>query len=436
MTKHFNNFSKRGWLAFLAFNACFLVLLGATCFAADWPAWRGPQRDGHVPPGSAVPKSLPSELQPVWRIKVGDGFASPIVAGGKVFYLDTQENKEMLHALERDTGHELWRAPIDDAFKDFQSPAGPRCTPLVDGDRVYALSCKGELRCLAVADGKPQWRVSFTKDFHAEVPAERGMMQGAHRHGNTGSPWVEDQRLIAFVGDTNGAGIVCFDKRSGAVLWKSQNDRAGNAPPVVSRIAGDKTRQVIAFTVEGLIGLDVKSGELLWRMPLFSTYGRHVTTPVIVGNIILVASHERGMVGVEVTLDSAAKKWNARIKWDSKAFTMNFSSPVAVGEYLYGLGPDKNIFCVEANTGKPMWSKQGYTPKVAENSHAALLVMGKNLLLLTDTGELVFFAATPAEFKELSRVQVCGANWCNPAYADGKLFLRDAHELMCLNLLP
>lgn len=83
-----------------------------------------------------------------------------------------------------------------------------------------------------------------------------------------------------------------------------------------------------------------------------------------------------------------------------------------------------------------MWSKQGYTPKVAENSHAALLSLGKNLLLLTDAGELVLFAANPAEFKELGRVQVCGANWCNPAYADGKLYLRDARELTCVQLLP
>ena len=436
MTTHLSNFSRPGRSAFRTSHACFLLLLAANCFAADWPGWRGPQRDGHVPAGVAVPKSLPRELRPIWRIKVGDGFASPVVAGGKVFYLDTRENKETLHALERDTGHELWQSPIDDAFKDFQSPAGPRCTPLVDGDRVYALSGKGELRCLTVADGQLKWRTNFTKDFHADNPVERGMMQGAHRHGHTGSPWVEDQRLLAFVGDTNGAGIVCFDKQTGAVRWQSQNDRAGNAPPITARIAGGGPKQVIAFTVEGLIGLNLQDGELLWRVPLFSTYGRHVTTPVIVGNVITVASHERGMVGVEVTHAPATKKWNARIKWDAKACTMNFSSPIAVGEYLYGLGPDKNLFCVDAKTGKSMWSKQGYTPTVAENSHAALLAMGKNLLLLTDTGELVLFAANPKEFTELGRVQVCGANWCNPAYADGKLFLRDARELICVNLLP
>lgn len=369
-------------------------------------------------------------------MKIGDGLASPVVAGDKVFYLDHQDGKDTLHAIDRITGRELWRSPIDDVHKDSQSSPGPRCTPLVDGDRVYAQSTKGELRCLAVADGKLKWRLNFTQDFGAIFFGERGMAQGAHRHGYTGSPWVDQQRLVVTVGDTNGAGIACLDKLTGKVLWKSQNDRAGNAAPITAMIGGDEPKQVIAFTVEGLIGLNLLNGELLWRVPLTSTYGRHVTTPVVVGNVVMVASHQRGMIGAEITREPATGKWNAAIKWDSKDFTMNFSSPVAVAGYLYGLGPEKNLFCVEAKTGKQMWSKDGYTTSAAEKSHVAFLAMGKNLLLLTDVGELVLFAANPAEFKELGRVQVCGANWCNPAYADGKLFLRDARELICVELIP
>ncbi|NOS68719.1 MAG: PQQ-binding-like beta-propeller repeat protein [Verrucomicrobia bacterium] len=422
-----------------------MILLCANCFAADWPGWRGPLRDGHVPPGVVVPETLPREPRIVWRLKIGDGLASPVVAGNKVFYLDNQENQEMLHALDQSTGRELWRSAIDDLHKDSQSAPGPRCTPLVDGDRIYAQSTKGELRCLNVTDGQVKWRLNFTRDFGAIFFGERGLAQGAHRHGYTGSPWVDNQRLLVTVGDTNGAGIACLDKQTGAVLWKSQNDRAGNAAPITALIGGVQPKQVVAFTVEGLIGLNLENGELLWRVPLSSTYGRHVTTPVVVGNVVIVASHQRGMIGAEITREAAAgnstnaatsTKWNASIKWDSKDFTMNFSSPVAVGEYLYGLGPEKNLFCLEAKTGKSMWSREGYMKSSAEKAHAAFLAMGKNVLLLTDAGELVLFAANPSELKELGRVQVCGANWCNPAYADGKLFLRDARELLCVELLP
>jgi len=248
---------------------------------------------------------------------------------------------------------------------------------------------------------------------------------------------VDQERLLVTVGDTNGAGIVCFDRQTGAVRWQSQNDRAGNAAPITAGIAGSEPRQVVAFTVEGLIGLNLQNGELLWRVPLSSTYGRHVTTPVVVGNIVMVASHQRGMIGAEISPDAAtAPKWKATVKWESKEATMNFASPVAVGEYLYGLGPDKNLFCLEANTGKLMWSQEGYTASPPEKAHASFLALGKNLLVLTDVGELVLFAADPAAFKALGRTQVCGANWCNPAYADGQLFVRDARELICVELLP
>ncbi len=430
-----NFFPACHWLRRAAATS-WLVLLSATSFASDWPGWRGPQRDGHVPAGVAVPETLPREPRSVWRLKIGDGLASPVVSGGKVFYLDNQENKETLHALDGKSGNELWRTPIDEVFKDSQYAPGPRCTPLVDGDRIYAQSSKGELRCLDVADGKIKWSMCFTQDFQAFFYGERGQAQGGHRHGFTGSPWVDQQRLLLTVGDTNGAGIVCLDKQTGKVLWKSQNDRAGNAAPITALIGGVEPKQVVAFTVEGLIGLNLQNGDLLWRLPLTSTYGRHVSTPVLVGNVVIVGSHMRGTIGAELTRDAGSGKWNVAVKWESKDHTLNFSSPVAVGEYLYGLGPTKNIFCLEAKTGKEMWSKTGLTSTSAEKAHAAFVVVGKNVLLLTDTGELILFAASAAEFKELGRAQVCGANWCNPAYADGKLFLRDAKELVCVELLP
>ena len=119
---------------------------------------------------------------------------------------------------------------------------------------------------------------------------------------------------------------------------------------------------------------------------------------------------------------------------------MNFSSPVAVGNYLYGLGPAKNLVCVDISSGKATWSKDGYFTTSADKAHAAFIVMGKNILTLTDGGQLALFAADPKEFRETGRAQVCGLNWCNPAYADGRLYLRDgikgAGELMCVELMP
>lgn len=413
-----------------------LFFVTAIASATDWPGWRGPARDGHAPADSKALETLPREPRARWRLKIGTGLASPIVAGGNVFYLDNQSDKETAHALDRETGRELWQTPVDDVFSDSQYAPGPRCTPLVDGDRLYAQSSKGLLRCLNVADGKQLWSLNYTQDFNSVFIGERGAAQGGHRHGFTASPWVDGSRLILAVGDTNGASVVCVAKETGKVLWKSQSDRVANAAPITALVGGVKPKQVIAFTVEGLIGLNLETGDLLWRVPLTSTFGRHVSTPTVVGNVVMVGSHMRGTIGAALTLDAAATTWSASVQWESKECTLNFASPVAVGDCLYGLGMTKNVFCLEAKTGKVMWSKTGLISTSAEKAHAGFVVVGKNILMLTDTGEVILFAADPKEFRELGRAQVCGANWCNPAYADGKLFVRDARELVCVELLP
>lgn len=413
---------------------CLVCAHGAA--AADWPGWRGSLRDGHSPVGGPALEALPAEPRRVWRLKIGEGLASPVVAGARVYYLDAQEGKETVHAIRRETAEEVWKVTLDDGFKNGQTAPGPRCTPLVDADRIYVQSCRGELQCLGASDGELRWRVNFLRDFQSRAPVETGVNKGAQRHGFTAAPWVEGSRLIALVGDTQGAGVVCFDKLTGKVLWKSQNDRAANAAPIVTAFAATQPRQIVAFTVEGLIGLNLDDGALLWRVPLTTTYGRHVMTPVVVDSIVMVASKEESLIAVAPAPDPAARHWNAPIVWNAKEILVNFSSPVAVGGHLYGLGPERNLFCVDTKTGAVKWSKGGFATQSAEKSHLALVAVGGNLLALTETGELVLVAADPTGYRELGRTQACGSNWCNPAYADGRLYLRDAKELICLQLTP
>ena len=416
------------------------LLLGLVCTsgaaAADWPGWRGPSRDGHSAVGGPALSGLPAEPRRVWRLRIGDGLAAPVVAGSRVYYLDAQDTKETVHAINRETAEEAWRVTLDEGFRNGQTAPGPRCTPLVDGDRIYVQSCRGELQCLGTSDGKLHWRVNFLRDFQSESPAEVGNNQGAQRHGFTAAPWVEGNKLIALVGDTHGAGVVCFDKRTGQVLWKSQNDRAANAAPIVTTFAATEPPQIVAFTVEGLIGLNLDDGALLWRVPMTTTYGRHVMTPVVVDGIVMVASKEKSLIGVAPAPDPVARRWNVPIVWEAKEILVNFSSPVAVQGHLYGLGPERNLFCVEVKTGAVKWSKEGFATQSAEKSHLALVAVGCHLLALTETGELVLVAADPTGYRELGRTQACGSNWCNPAYADGRLYLRDGKELTCLQLTP
>ena len=409
-----------------------MLVLVASCLAADWPRWRGPDGTGHVPAGVTVPQTLPAEPKALWRERVGHGLASPVVSGGRLFHLDNQQGKEVVHAVDAASGKELWSAPLDDTFRDGHSPPGPRCTPLVDGERVYVQSCRGEFRCLRVADGKEIWRVNFVKDFGAVFIGERGSAAGADRHGNSGSAVIDGDRVIVAAGGRKGASVVCLDKRSGKVIWKSQNDVQGHGGAVVATILGVK--QVVSFTAEAVIGLDVRDGKLLWRAPVKTRLGRHVITPVVVDDTVVVSSYLAGLIGVRIAKEGEA--FRAERAWLSKALAVNFMNPVAVGSHVYGLGPGKSLFCVDVRTGKKAWVEKGFFSGMVGRGYASFVVMKDRILVLAERGQLLLVAADPKRCRVIGRTRVCGQNWCHPAYVDGKLFLRDERELRCVGLMP
>lgn len=409
--------------------ACLALLLSNfVVAAADWPRWRGPENTGWVPAGASVPAALPAEPKLLWEVKLGDGVGSPAVAAGRVFCLDNRNEKETLCAYDLAGGKELWNVPIDEVISD-NSGTGPRGTPVVDGPRVFVQSCRGEFQCLDTANGKLLWRVNFVKDFDAVFIGEKGPAPGASRHGYTGPPLVDGPRIIVGVGGRHGASVVCFDKTNGKVLWKSQNDMPGYAGPVIAALAGVK--QVVLFTADGLIGLDAQSGKLLWRTPIKTSFGRHITTPVAFRDMVVVSSHEAGLLGFHIAPADAGVQ--VQPAWVRKDLAINFASPVLVGQYLYGLGPKKKLFCLDVETGKDTWAKTSAVAGPA--AFVSILVMKDNLFVLGDSGRAYLVAADPKEYRVLSSTKVCGPNWCNPAYVDGKLFTRDHETLRCIELV-
>lgn len=401
--------------------------------ASDWPGWRGPARTGAVPSDEPVPTNLPQPAQVVWKVPVGYAIASPIVIGPAVIYLDNQQNKEVVHAVDRATGKELWSDVLDDVHKDSQSAPGPRCTPVADAQRVYAQSGRGTLHCLALPDGKLLWQKKYVTDFGATFIGEKGKAAGATRHGYTATPLVDGDHLLVEAGGSPDSAIVCLEKTTGNVIWKAERETPAYAAPMLATIDG--TRQMVAFMIDGVIGLDPADGKLLWRYPITTSLGRHAATPVIAGDRVVVSSHEAGLIGLRIARQPDGT-WTAAQEWGSKNLAINFASPVLAGHHLYGVGPSKNLICVDVKGGQPAWSKEGFFTGNPGKAYAGMIVMGKNVLTLTDDGQLVLFAADPSGYKEVSRVRVCGKNWCIPAYADGRLYLRDEKELICLQLLP
>ena len=406
--------------------ACILAGCGAVN-AADWPQWRGPNRDGHAA-GSLLISGLPKELKPVWKLPIGPGFSAPIVSGGKVIYLDDQEGQEVAHCLLAATGKEIWHTPYATAEGD-EWGSGPRTTPFVEGSRVYFQSMNGEFRCLNVADGKVLWGFAF-KNYGIGFSTKSADGTAARR-GNNGSGIVEGDYVYVPVG-AKGASVVCFDKLKGQEIWKAGDDEAAYSSFMVATLAG--TKQLVAFTAEALMGLDLKTGATLWRVPVKTGAKRHAASPVIDGDTVTVNSQTIGLVRTKIS--RSGSEFTASQAWANKPLTINLATPVLVDGHLYSYGPirTKDYVCVNAGTGTLKWTQSGFGIGKDQTDYASTIAVGKNLLVLTYDGQLILIAANPEKYTELGRVQVCGKTWSHPALADGKLYVRDGRDLQCLDL--
>ena len=409
--------------------AAILLVLLSTALAAnaagDWPQWRGPARDGHATTSSL--SSLPRELKPVWKIVVGGGHSSPIVAGNKVIYLDENGTREVAHALDAATGKQLWQVDYADRFQD-EWGAGPRATPFADGDRLYVQSCNGEFRCLNLADGRTIWQSNFERDFGVKFLGNKANEGTATRRGNNGSGVLEGTRVIVPVGGTQGASLVCFDKLSGEVVWKSGNDEAAYASFMIGTLAGVK--QVVAFTAEALLGADLETGKILWRVPLKTNAKRHAASPVIFGDNVTVNSHTFGLACYQISKDTGGLKVTEH--WANRDLKINLATPVLADGALYCQGADRDYVCVDAKTGALRWTQAGFG--LGKKDYASTIAVGQNLLVLTEDGTLLLLAANTEKYTELGRVQVCGNTWSYPAYAAERLYVRDGRSLQCLDL--
>ena len=399
------------------------VLVASIATAADWPQWRGPNRDGAVSDPKHKLEKLPPEPKALWKVPAGPGQSSPVVAGGKVIFMDAKDNQEVAHCLDLATGKELWTA-VAGPTVEF-SPAyggGPRCTPLVDGDRVYAQSSGGEFNCLALADGKKIWGTSFGETYGATFIGNKSGDPAAketasRRHGNNGSAAIDGDWIFVPVGSTNGATLVAFDKKTGKELWRAGNDNTAYSSVMVGTLAG--TRQAVHFTADALMGVDVKDGTMLWRVPLKTGAKRHACTPVISGDTVTVSSSTIGTLSFRVVKKGSG--YEAEPAWANTACKANLATPTIVGKALFTLGPTDraDLMALDLANGTPLWAQKGLS------DYASITAVNDRLLVLNSTGELWLVKADPAKYEELGRVQLCAKTWASPAYTDGKIVVKD-----------
>jgi outer membrane protein assembly factor BamB len=409
-------------------TAFFLTLaLAPTLPAADWPQLLGPARDGHSTE-TGLSWDWPKGGPPVaWTKDVGTGWAGPVAAGGRVILFHRVGGDEVVAALDPATGKELWAATYPTKYRDdFDFDNGPRATPLVAGDRVFTLGANGDLHAWELATGKKLWGRNLLADYKAA----KGFF------GVACSPLLLDGKLLLNVGG-KGAGVVAFDPATGKELWKATDDAASYSSPTAAEIDGKPA--AVFLTRYGLRVLSPADGkvryELEWR-PRIDASVQAATPLVWKDEIFLTVSYSTGAVLVKAKGGELAEVWPNPGKTsmgNDKTLSSQYSTPVRVGDYLYGVHGRADVGtaelrCVEWKTGAVKWG----APKFGV---ASLIAADGGLVALTEGGDLVRFDASPDGYKERARANVLAKPVrAAPALADGRLFARDGSKLVCVKL--
>ena len=395
--------------------------------AADWPQWRGPQRNGisrETGLLQAWPKGGPGLL---WQVKdIGEGYSTPAVIGSRLYLLSNRGlDNEYVQALSVKDGKPVWTTRIGKVGNPDQKPSYPmaRSTPTVDGALLYALGSDGDLACLETATGKLRWQKSLRKDF--------GGQPGQWAYSE--SPLIDGDVLVATPGGAQ-ATLVALNKKNGSVLWKCVvpgGDPAGYASAIVIQAAGFK--QYVQFLDKGVVGVDAKTGRFLWRYAEPGKGPANMPTPIARDGYVYAAAGRVG--GGMVRLKPEANGVAAEQVYYTRGLPYSVGGAVLMGDYLYGT-TSEGLVAAEFVTGKVKWQAEGIGSGSVVYADGHLYVHGEN-------GDVALVQATPEGYREKGRFtppdqpkhrDAMEKAWAYPVVANGRLYIRDLGALWCYDI--
>jgi outer membrane protein assembly factor BamB len=458
-----------------------LLATAAVASADDWPQWLGPKRDGIWRETGVLDKFPEGGPKVIWRKEIGAGYCGPAVAGGKVFVMDRQVPKakdgekqpeqkadsfaraplagsERVLCLDAATGEQIWKHEYDCPYFRIAFPTGPRTTPAVNGKNVYTLGAMGHLLCLGADKGNVLWEKNFIKDYAAAPPV----------WGWSAHLLVDGNKLISLVAgrdmlkkeadkekepETNkNRAVIAFDKTTGKELWSAlTTQEVGYAPPVIVEAGGK--RQLIVWLSEAVYSLNPETGEVYWshKHPADGKPQRPavtIGTPVVQGDILYVSTVYNGGIGLKLAKD----KPDATIAWRSKSDNPArpdgihnlMVAPIARGGHFYAPGIKGELKCIEAATGKEVWTEQVlFGEKDALHGTVFWVENGDKTYALTDQGDLLIAEITPKGYEEMGRANVIKPSqfargrdvvWAHPAFANRRVYARNDKEIVCVSL--
>ena len=412
------------------------LFLAVILRAGDWPQWRGANRDG-IWHETGILQSFPRDgLQVLWRVPVGTGFSSPVVAQRKVYVTDSHVTRtnahENVHCLEAATGQTIWIHKYEVVYPEYGAdpahPFGPVATPVVANGKIYTLGRMSHLLCLDAVNGRVLWSHN--------LPAEFNTMEDL-RGANT-SPIVESNLVIIAIAKSPQISIIAFDKDSGRPVWEALDEIPSNTSPIVVDFEG--RRQLIVWANKTVAALDPPTGRILWRLNVASSGNYAVPTPVWKDDLLLLDG---------LMLKLSSDKPGASILWpeDTRPLRIHHSdtsTPLLQNGLVFSHLSKGHLVCRTASTGKQLWQADQISESKSGGSiHMTAVPSIRCVLLFTDRGDLILSRLTAASYLELGRFHLLDPTadygplkmaWVPPAYSDRRVFARNDKELVCASL--
>jgi outer membrane protein assembly factor BamB len=405
----------------LIIGSIFAFFAAATVVSAqEWTQWRGPGRDGSVSTKNA-PAAWPESLKRSWRVEIGEGYSSPVVAGGRVFVHGRRDPEEIVAGINLADGKVLWQQKYQATFQKNQYAVemakGPNATPLVAGSRLFTLGVTGILNAWDTATGKQLW----TRHFSKTIDTSKLFC------GTAASPLIVDGRLVVQIGsDIHGGQVLALNPATGATEWEWRGLGPGYASPVAIDLGG--SAQIVAMTEGSIVGLDGKSGKELWSVPFADEWHENIATPLWTGSQLVVSGTRQGTHAYALAQTSG--KWQATESWKNPDIAMYMSSPVFGDGLIYGHSSKKKgqFFALDAKTGAVRWTTEG-----REGEHASLLLTPQHVVFLTNGAELIVAKRATPSFTVERRYEVAeAATFAMPVLLGSNILVRDATGLMLL----
>ncbi len=374
---------------------------------AEWPQWRGPNRDG-MSKEAGLLKQWPVDGPPiVWKaIGAGTGYSSLAISDGRIYTMGVRGEREFVIAFDVATGKELWATAHGGRYRDNRGD-GPRGTPTVDGDRLYALGGNGDLSSIETKTGRIVWAINVLQKFGGKNP----------NWGISESPLVIGEKLLVNAGGPD-ASVIALNKKDGSLIWKSQSDGAGYSSAMPVQV-GPAT-QIVFFTHQRALGVDLKDGRLLWQYSKASNDVANVATPVVKGNRVFVSSdYGTGAALVEIKADGTAQEI-----YFTKEMRNHHSSSILVGDYLYGFSSGI-LTAMKFDTGAVAWKDRSV-------GKGSLVYADGHLYAFSENGVVGLIEATPTGYLEKGRFRIQQDSlptWTHPVIAGGRLYIRDQNTI-------